>query len=99
MQFCAKRDRTLQSGGSEPSKMHLLQDVPNLCGICEAIYKCHYTSLYNMVPLNSTCAIMLNSELQNMFAEDFGTTNDPGQIELAAAGGTFGLRAKALSGG
>ena len=56
-------------------------------------------SLYNMVPLNSTCAIMLNSELQNMFAEDFGTTNDPGQIELAAAGGTFGLRAKALVGG
>lgn len=71
VQFCAKRDRTLQSGGSEPSKMHLLQDVPNLCAICEAIYKCHYTSLYNMVPLHSTCAIMLNSELQNMFAEDF----------------------------
>lgn len=79
--------------------MHLLQDVPNLCGICEAIYKCHYTSLYNMVPLNSTCAIMLNMNCKTCLLKIFGTTNDPGQIELAAAGGTFGLRAKALSGG
>lgn len=52
-------------------------------------------SLYNMVFISSTRTIMLNSELQDIF----GTANNPCQLALAAAGGTLGLRAKALFGG